>query len=94
MDFTGLKANASVLIIAGSETTSTLLSGITYLLLRNPEQLERLTDEVRSSFKSDDEITLLSVNKLEYMLACLNEGLRLCTGDVNCRSSSQVLYDS
>ncbi|KAK5659635.1 hypothetical protein OQA88_839 [Cercophora sp. LCS_1] len=77
LDFKGLKANASVLIIAGSETTSTLLSGTTYLLLRNPDQLKRLTDEVRSSFSSEDEITLLSVGKLNYMLACLNEGLRL-----------------
>jgi cytochrome P450 len=62
--------------LAGSETTSTLLSGLTYLLLRNPDALKKLTDEVRSSFNSGEEITLLSVGKLDYMLACLNEGLR------------------
>ncbi|KAK0649206.1 cytochrome P450 [Cercophora newfieldiana] len=76
MDFTTLGSNASVLIVAGSETTSTLLSGVTYLLLRNPDVLRKLTDEVRSSFNSEEEITLLSVGKLNYMLACLNEGLR------------------
>lgn len=64
------------MILAGSETTSTLLSGVTYLLLRNPDVLKKLTDEVRSSFNSEEEITLLSVGKLNYMLACLNEGLR------------------
>lgn len=71
-----LRINASTLIVAGSETTATLLSGVTYLLLSNPETLRRLTDEVRSTFKSDDEITLLSVGGLTYMLACLNEALR------------------
>lgn len=71
-----IRANASTLIIAGSETTATLLAGITYLLLANPDCLKRVTEEVRSTFKSDDEITLSSVSDLEYMLACLNEGLR------------------
>jgi cytochrome P450 len=31
-----LVTNANVLIVAGSETTATLLSGVTYLLLKNP----------------------------------------------------------
>lgn len=72
-----LRINASTLIVAGSETTATLLSGVTYLLLSNPETLRKVTDEVRSSFSSDDEITLLSVGGLTYMLACLNEALRV-----------------
>jgi len=72
-----LRTNASVLIIAGSETTATLLSGVTYLLLSNPDCLRRVTEEVRSSFRSDREITLLSVGQLTYMLACLNEALRI-----------------
>jgi cytochrome P450 len=76
LGFRRLTTNASVLILAGSETTATLLSGATYLLLSNPETLRRLTEEVRSSFKSDDEITLLSVGNLTYMLACLNEAMR------------------
>jgi len=62
--------------MAGSETTSTLLSGATYLLLRNPEVLQKLTEEVRCSFDSEEDITLLSVSKLGYMLACLNEAMR------------------
>ncbi|OIW22978.1 putative cytochrome P450 monooxygenase [Coniochaeta ligniaria NRRL 30616] len=72
-----LRINASTLIIAGSETTATLLTGVTYLLLSNPDTFRKLTDEVRSSFKSDDEITLLSVGSLTYMFACLNEALRV-----------------
>ena len=62
--------------MAGSETTATLLAGVTYILTTHPEALKKLVDEVRSSFADDSEITLFSVNKLTYMLACLNEGLR------------------
>lgn len=72
-----LSTNAFLLVIAGSETTATTLSGATALLLSHPNILEKLQQEVRSSFKSADEITITSVNKLYYMLAILNEALRL-----------------
>ncbi|RYP09093.1 hypothetical protein DL765_008573 [Monosporascus sp. GIB2] len=75
--FDTLVANAGTLIIAGSETTATLLCGAVYLLATNPECLEKVTQEVRSSFRDDSEITLLSVGNLRYMLACLNETLRM-----------------
>jgi cytochrome P450 len=65
------------LIIGGSETTASLLSGVTYLLLTNLEAYENLKREVRSTFQSQDDINLISVNKLSYMLACLDEGLRM-----------------
>ncbi|KAJ6032478.1 cytochrome P450 monooxygenase [Penicillium herquei] len=72
-----LQSNANVFIIGGSETTATLLAGVTYLLLSNPAALEKLTKEVRSTFDKEQEITMVSVNQLTYMLACLNEALRL-----------------
>ncbi|RYO92945.1 hypothetical protein DL766_010411 [Monosporascus sp. MC13-8B] len=75
--FDALIANASTLIVAGSETTATLLCGAVYLLATNPECLEKVTQEVRSSFRDDSGITLLSVGNLRYMLACLNEALRM-----------------
>jgi len=73
-----LVSNANVLIIAGSETTATLLSGVTYWLLRSPEALRRVTKEIRTVFRNEDEINFSSAGtKLPYMLACLNEGLRI-----------------
>jgi len=72
-----MASNASVMILGGSETTATLLSGTTYLLLKHPEVMKKLRDEVRSTFKHDDEIDLQSVGKLDYMLAVLDEGLRI-----------------
>ncbi|PLN84635.1 cytochrome P450 [Aspergillus taichungensis] len=72
-----LEANSTILLIGGSETTATLLSGVTFLLVTNPKALARLADEVRSSFASEDEIDINSVGRLTYMMACLNETLRM-----------------
>ena len=71
-----LQQNASLLVIAGSETTATLLSGVTYLLLTNTVALQKLTEEIRSTFKTEDEIDINTVGQLNYMLACLDEALR------------------
>ncbi|CAG8198366.1 unnamed protein product [Penicillium olsonii] len=72
-----LISNAEILIIGGSETTASLLSGVTYLLLANPHTHAKLKEEVRSAFQSQEEINLISVNKLSYMLACLDEAMRM-----------------
>ncbi|KAF9891590.1 hypothetical protein FE257_003601 [Aspergillus nanangensis] len=73
-----LEANANILIIAGSETTATLLSGVTYWLLRTPAALQRVTQEVRSTMHGEDEITLQRVTaRLPYLMACVNEGFRM-----------------
>jgi cytochrome P450 len=71
-----VRSTAAGLVFAGSETTATLLGGVTYLLLSNPAALERLVKEVRSAFQSEKDITMASVQGLPYMLACLNEALR------------------
>ena len=63
-------------LIAGSEKTATLLSGTTYLLLKNQEVYNKLVHDIRSRFKSQSEITVDEVNKMDFMLACLQEGLR------------------
>lgn len=76
LPFEKLSANATILLLAGSETTATTLSGITYLLLTNPKALARLQQEVRNTFSSSEEITIASVGKLSYMLAALNETMR------------------
>ncbi|KAI1393308.1 cytochrome P450 [Hypoxylon trugodes] len=73
-----LIANSDLLVVAGSETTATLLSGATYWLLRTPYALKRVTEEVRTAFQSEDEITFKDASsKLPYMIACLDEALRL-----------------
>ncbi|THZ79304.1 putative cytochrome P450 monooxygenase [Aureobasidium pullulans] len=59
-----LYANADLLMIAGTETTATSLSGLTWYLLNNKPVLERLTKEVREAFNSIDDITMESLPRL------------------------------
>ena len=66
-----------LLIMAGSEKTATLLSVVTFYLLKNPEAMEKLKTEIRTSFQSEHEITQVSVNQLQYQLAVLDEALRI-----------------
>ena len=70
-------SNASVFMIAGTETTATALSGTTYHLLQNPECMQKLTEEIRAAFTDFDDITLEDLARLKYMQAVLQEGLRM-----------------
>lgn len=70
--------NANVLIIAGSETTATQLSGTTFHLLSNPDKYQKLVQEIRSAFTTEDDITLLTTNGLTYTNAVFEEGFRMC----------------
>ena len=56
LDRNQIIVNSRVLVTAGSETTATLLSGVTYHLLMNPDKLARLQNEVRGAFSSPDEM--------------------------------------
>jgi averantin hydroxylase len=71
-----LKNVATDIAIAGSETSSALLSGLLFFLLENPDVLETVTAEVRT-LPSDDEITVASTAKLPYFVAVLEEGMRI-----------------
>lgn len=70
-------ANVRLLIVAGSETTATLLSGLTYMLLTNPAAYERGKAEVRSAFSKPTDITFTSTTKLPYLHALIEEAFRL-----------------
>ncbi|KAL3417603.1 cytochrome p450 [Phlyctema vagabunda] len=70
-------STAEILIIGGSETTSTLLTGVTYYLLKNPEIYAKVKKEVRDAFQSGDDLTLQSTARLPYLQAVLEEGLRM-----------------
>lgn len=69
--------NSNILILAGSETTATLLSGTTFWLMKNPHAYRTLVQEIRSTFEKEQDITSVTVTNAKYLLACLNEGLRI-----------------
>ena len=72
-----IQSNTSLFVIAGSESIATNLSGATYFLLKNPSTMQKLKEEVRSTFKSENEITVRSVSELPYVQAVLSEVNRI-----------------
>jgi cytochrome P450 len=68
--------NGALFIVAGSETTANLLSGLVSKLIWNPEKYQKLVDELRGEIKHEDDLTSENIQKLPYLQACLEEGLR------------------
>ena len=72
-----LHSHMQVFVIAASDTISTVLCGITYLLLKHPACLASLRKELLSNFHGSEDITVRSVADLPYLQAVFNEALRL-----------------
>ncbi|PWY90683.1 benzoate 4-monooxygenase cytochrome P450 [Aspergillus heteromorphus CBS 117.55] len=74
-----LEAEAIMLTIAGSDTTSVIMAGFFFYIVRNPHAYQRLVSEIRSTFVSADEIKggrkLLS--SCPYLRACVDEAMRI-----------------
>ncbi|KAJ5513437.1 Cytochrome P450 E-class group I [Penicillium fimorum] len=73
-----LMGEAILLLVAGSDTTSTALTVIIWHLLANPKTMEKLTAEIRDNFKSTDEIKYKTLQGLPYLHSVIEEGLRIC----------------
>lgn len=63
--------------MAGAVTTATLLAGVTYYLSTCPSSLIALQQELRSRFRTIDEITSKELLTCEYLNAVIEEGLRI-----------------
>ncbi|KAK9426646.1 putative Cytochrome P450 [Seiridium unicorne] len=72
-----MTAHASTLILAGGETTATTTAAALFYLLKTPRVLSKLNDEIRSRYKSYDEIDSTSALQLPYLQAVINEALRI-----------------
>lgn len=72
-----IESASSILVIAGSETTGTVLAGATFHLLKNPSTLTKLTREIRGSFQREEDITINSTAPLSYLHAVIEESLRM-----------------
>ncbi|KAI2617462.1 benzoate 4-monooxygenase cytochrome P450 [Hypoxylon sp. NC1633] len=70
-------ANAQMLVTAGSETVATASTTTLYLLLTHPETMDRVQHEVRSTFDSEQGITAASITRLPYLLAAIDEAMRI-----------------
>ncbi|KAH8687912.1 cytochrome P450 monooxygenase [Tricladium varicosporioides] len=73
-----LWAEANVLMIAGSDTTSTSLTATIFYLVRNPNAMAKVQKEIDAAFSNVDEIVSgQTLNSLEYLKACIDEAMRL-----------------
>lgn len=72
-----IEATSQLLILGGSDTTATLLSGTVWYLLQNSPVRQKLVVEIRGAFTDDADIDLTSCNKLPYLAATLEEALRI-----------------
>lgn len=73
-----IEVNAMMIVAAGSESITTVLSGLINYLLRYPEKLQTLSNEIRTIFSSEKDIVATSLKNAPYLNAVLNEGVRLC----------------
>lgn len=73
-----LWGESNVLMIAGSDTTSTGLCSTVFYLVRNPRAMAALTKEIRENFTDVEEIVSgTKLNNLTYLKACIDEAMRL-----------------
>ena len=75
-----MTAECSVMLNAGSETTGIALSNLLYLLIVNPQSLERLRQEVDEALDGIEDVRVAPFDRiryLPYLKACIDEGLRL-----------------
>ena len=73
-----LFAEANLLVIAGSDTTSVSLCSFFFYIVRNPGPYGKLVKEIRSTFDSVDEIgSGPKLSSCKYLRACVDETMRM-----------------
>ena len=78
MSLEELEINSMLLVVAGSESVTTVLVGAIHWLVRTPAVLQNLVREVRTAYPKEEDITGASLSKLNYLNAVIQETLRLC----------------
>ncbi len=59
-------------IIAGSDTTASVLTAVLYYLLRNPGAYERVQTEVDGAFPSGEEpLDVMTLSQMEWLNGCM-----------------------
>ncbi len=75
-----LCAEASLLIIAGSDTASVVLGSFMFYITRNRAAYQKLVREIRTTFSSPEQIVNgAALASCVYLRACIDEALRLGT---------------
>ena len=72
-----IDGTATVLIMAGSETTASFLSGATYYILSDTELHGNLKREVREVYQSEEELENAGNRELPLLDCVIKESLRM-----------------
>lgn len=73
-----LRAEANLLVIAGSDTTSISLCGFFFYITHYPRVYAKLVKHIRSTFASIDEIVEgPQLSSCQYLRACIDEAMRM-----------------
>ncbi|KAI0275430.1 cytochrome P450 [Gloeopeniophorella convolvens] len=73
-----IASDGMLVISAGSDTTSTILTGLFNKLVLNPAAYRRLRDEVDAEFpRGEDPLDTTRLSRMPWLNACINEALRL-----------------
>ncbi|KAK8180844.1 cytochrome P450 [Phyllosticta citribraziliensis] len=71
-------SESTTLIVAGADTTSTIMAGAFFYLSHNPAAYSRVVEEVRSTFASAASVrTGPQLSSCVYLRACIDEAARL-----------------
>jgi cytochrome P450 len=70
-------AEASVMMNAGTDTTTAALTNAMFLLYKHPKVLARLREELDANIGATELPTYDSVSQLPYLRACIEESLRV-----------------
>lgn len=74
-----LGAEATTLVVAGSDTSSTALAAFFFYIVRHAEAYARAAAEVRNAFDDSTPVRLgASLSGCTYLSACIDEAMRLC----------------
>ncbi|KAK4308866.1 hypothetical protein Pmani_019459 [Petrolisthes manimaculis] len=70
-------SNSILFILAGFDTTANTLCFVAHMLAQNPEEQQRLRQELRDIIKDHGELTYQSLLEAKFLDAVMNETLRL-----------------
>lgn len=74
-----LWGESNLLIVAGSDTTSTALAATFFYLIHNTSALQKVVKEVRTTFSSvEDIVNGTQLNSCVYLRAAIDEAMRMC----------------
>ncbi|KAL9610756.1 MAG: hypothetical protein Q9167_004575 [Letrouitia subvulpina] len=73
-----LLGEATLLMMAGSDTSTTAINTTLFYLSHHPRVMQRLDKELRACFPKLEDIHPNTAENCKYLRACLDEAMRLC----------------